>query len=134
MIGGSCLCGTVAYEITTPLEEMHHCHCSRCRKHHGAAFSTYAQLARTGFRFVRGEDRVRSYRSSQHVARTFCDNCGSNLQFLFDGLPDLVWVAAGSFDDDPQRKPDAHIFATSKAPWHEITDDLPRYEGYVPQG
>ena len=134
MIRGSCLCAAVTYEISTPLEEMHHCHCSRCRKHHGAAFSTYAQVARDGFRYTSGADRVRSYQSSEHGTRTFCGDCGSNLQFLFDALPDLVWVAAGSFDDTPDRKPDAHIFATSKARWHEITDDLPQHEGYVPQG
>lgn len=130
---GSCLCGAVAYEITAPLGEMHHCHCSRCRKHHGAAFSTYAEVPRSGFRFTRGEDRVRSFQSSEQVARTFCGDCGSNLQFLLDFLPDRAWIAAGSFDDDPEHKPDAHIFATSKAPWHDITDDLPQYEGYAPR-
>jgi len=124
MIRGSCLCGAVAYQITTPIEEMHHCHCSRCRKHHGAAFSTYAQVAAS----------VRGHRSSEQVTRTFCADCGSNLQFLFAGLPDLAWIAVGGFDDVPERRPSAHIFATSKAPWHEITDDLPQYVGYVPQG
>jgi hypothetical protein len=130
MIRGSCLCGGVAYEISAPLEEMHHCHCSMCRKQHGAAFSTYGQVPRTAFRFTRGEDQVRSFRSSEPVTRTFCSDCGSSLQFFFAAVPDAVWVAVGTFDDEPGRRPDGHIFVASKADWFEITDDLPRHREY----
>jgi hypothetical protein len=133
MVRGSCLCGAVAYTITSPIEEMHHCHCSRCRKHHGAAFATYAQVARDGFAFTRGAGLVKGHRSSEQVERTFCGACGSNLQFLLDALPAVLWVAVGSLDDEPDRKPEAHIFVGSKAPWHEITDGLPRFAGYPPQ-
>jgi len=133
MIRGSCLCGAVAFGITTPIEEMHHCHCSRCRKHHGAAFATYAQVAAAGFAFERGGDRVKRHRSSEHVTRTFCGDCGSNLQFLFAPLPELVWVAVGSLDDQPDRRPEAHIFVGSKAPWHDITDALPQHDTYAPR-
>ena len=34
---GSCLCGEVAYEITTPPLRMFQCHCSRCRQGRSAA-------------------------------------------------------------------------------------------------
>ena len=37
-IQGSCLCGTVRYEIGAPFTAMLSCHCSMCRKHHGAPF------------------------------------------------------------------------------------------------
>jgi hypothetical protein len=132
MTRGSCCCGAVAYEITAPLVEVHHCHCSRCRKQHGAPFATYAQLPRTGFRFTRGVERVRRWQSSPEVVRTFCEICGSRLQFLFDGVPDALWIAVGGFDDAPGRRPEAHIFVGSKAPWHDITDDLPRFETFPP--
>ena len=130
MIRGSCLCGALRYEITGALEEMHHCHCSRCRKAHGAAFSTFAQTARSGFRFVGDTECLRRFRSSDAVERSFCGRCGSNLLFEFAGVPDAVWVAAGSFDDDPRMRPQAHIFVGSKAPWHEITDGLPQHAEY----
>ena len=61
-----------------------------------------------------------------------CGGCGSNLEFRIAFLPDVVWMAAGSFDEEPAIKPDAHIFATSKASWFDITDDLPQHEGYAP--
>jgi len=134
MIRGSCLCGAVRYEVTDPLDELHHCHCSRCRKAHGAAFATYARARSDTFRFASGEDRVHRYRSSPPVERVFCSACGSNLLFLFEGFPDAVWIAAGTFDDDPGLRPHAHLFVGSKAPWHEISDALAQHDAYPPQG
>jgi hypothetical protein len=124
---GSCLCGDVRYEISGPLQEMHHCHCSRCRKAHGAPFGTYAGVGNADFRFLRGEESVRRFQSSSQVERSFCSRCGSNLTFRTTLLPDTVWVAAGGFDEAPAIRPGFHIFVASKAPWHEITDALPQH-------
>ena len=56
MVRGSCLCGDVVWEASGKLERMSHCHCSMCRKAHGAAFATY--VAAEGFRSVRGTESV----------------------------------------------------------------------------
>lgn len=128
MMRGSCLCGAVRYEIDGPFEEIHHCHCSKCRKAHGAAFSTFGRTGNRGLRFLSGEQKVRHFRSSPPVQRSFCGECGSNLFFRFDPLPETVWVAVASLDDDPGLRPQAHIFVGSRAPWHAITDDLPQFE------
>jgi hypothetical protein len=64
MLRGSCLCGGVRYEVTGPVHDVHHCHCSMCRKAHGAAFSTFARLTAGDFRVVAGAADVRAYRSS----------------------------------------------------------------------
>ena len=44
----------------------------------------------------------------------------------------LVFLHAGCLDGDPGRSVVHHIFVGSKAPWFEITDDLPRYEAHKP--
>jgi hypothetical protein len=132
MIRGSCLCGAVAYEIAGPLGHVHHCHCAICRKSHAAAFSTYAEVPRTAFRFTTGEAQVRRYRSSPPCERTFCGTCGSNLQFFFEGMPASLWISLGTMDDDPGARPAGHMFVRSKAPWAEIGDDLPRWDEYPP--
>ncbi|MEO7435131.1 MAG: GFA family protein [Candidatus Binatia bacterium] len=133
MIRGSCLCSAVRYEVSVPFEEMHHCHCSRCRKAHGAAFSTFGRVPATALTVTSGADAIRRYRSSAQVERAFCVTCGSNLTFRFDPLPELVWIAIGTIDDDPGMRPQGHIFAASIAPWHAITDDLPTFDQYPPQ-
>ncbi len=43
-------------------------------------------------------------------------------------------IALGVLDDDPSVRPESHIFVENKAPWFEITDDLPQYPGYPPAG
>jgi hypothetical protein len=55
---GTCLCGDVAFEMTGPIEPLVHCHCSMCRKHHGAAFASFVSVPEASFRWLRGEDGI----------------------------------------------------------------------------
>ena len=128
MIRGSCLCSSVRYEIRGPLGRITHCHCSQCRKAHGAAFGTYATVNQADFTFVSGEGDVASYASSPGVLRTFCKRCGSTLQFIRQSRPQSFSLAIGTLDDDPGIRPSHHIFVGSKAPWFELTDGLPQHE------
>ena len=128
MIRASCLCGDVRFEISGEPSGASHCHCSMCRKAHGAAFGTYAAVQASDFRVVSGADRIMRYRSSPGIVRTFCARCGSTLQWLRESKPDIVDVALGILDDDPGVRPDRHIYVASKAPWHEIADRLPQHD------
>jgi hypothetical protein len=62
--------------------------------------------------------------------KRFCKVCGSPMVNSWDPEPDMYGLAMGSLDDDPGIRPSCHIFVGSKAPWHDITDDLPRYENF----
>lgn len=130
MTTGSCLCGTVRYEISGPYQWMTHCHCSMCRKQSGALFGTNLGVRRENFRWLQGEDAIVHYRSSAAVGRPFCRECGSPLP----DVPDdgMAACPAGGLADDLDAKPQAHIFAGSKSPMHDITDDLKRFEEYPP--
>src|SRR6516162_5594208 len=64
VVRGSCLCGGVKYEITGPLMRSGHCHCSNCRKAHGAAFRSRARVRVEDFRWMQGEELVRYFESS----------------------------------------------------------------------
>jgi hypothetical protein len=127
---GTCLCGGVAYEVEGPFQFLTSCHCSMCRKHHGTAFVSWLGAEAKAFRFVKGEERVAHYDSSPGLARTFCRDCGAKVPHLPG--PGSVVIPAGTLDGDPGLRPMAHIFAASKAPWHEITDTLPRFDEYPP--
>jgi hypothetical protein len=98
-----------------------------CRKAHGAAFATYGHVKMEDFVLVSGENDVGSYQSSPEVTRTFCKKCGSTLQFIVRDRPQVFGLALGTLDDDPGVQPSRHIFVESKAPWFEITDDLPQH-------
>ncbi len=130
---GSCLCGGVRYEITGPLTGALNCHCSTCRKAHGAAFRSRARVEAADFRWLQGEDLVTYYESSPGNHRGFCRVCGTALLSRFDFDRSQYGIALGPLDDDPGLKPERHVFVGSKAPWHDITDDLPRFEGFPPR-
>lgn len=100
MMAGGCLCGRVRYQAEGELADMHHCHCSMCRKQHGAAFSIFGAVPAERFRWNSGEERLRHYQGP-HVRRTFCGTCGSTLTAVDHRSPNLVWIAAGTLDDDP---------------------------------
>lgn len=124
---GGCLCGAVRFEIDGALRHITHCHCSMCRKAHGAAFATYARLGRRRFRLVSGGDALRRFVSSEHVTREFCGRCGSPLFWSSDEEPDVVGVALGTVDGDPGGRPEAHIHERDRACWVDIADTLPRF-------
>jgi len=129
MIRGGCLCGEVRYEITGVPLEFCYCHCQMCRRVHGAPFGSYAAINPRQRHFTRGEEWIVEYRSSADTVRTFCRRCGSKLAFQNSQTPDEIWVPAGTFDGDPGIRPTYHMFVGSKAPWFEITDDLPQHSG-----
>jgi hypothetical protein len=131
MTTGICLCGTVRFEIDGPFAAMVNCHCSMCRKEHGAQFVTYVAAPLSGFRWLAGQDNVQEYASSAHGRRSFCRTCGSSMPSL---LPEtgLVVAPAGNLEGDPGLRPQMHIFVGSKAPGYAITDDLPQYDEYPP--
>ena len=126
----SCLCGTVSYEITGSLKAVGHCHCSKCRKSHGAAFATWATINPDQFRWTSGAEFVQGYSSSSGRERCFCSKCGSSLVAAHSGK--VTEVVLGTVDGDPGVRPGEHIFVRSKAPWYEITDTLPQFEEWPP--
>jgi hypothetical protein len=128
-VRGGCLCGGVRFEVTGPFIRAGHCHCSRCRRHSGAAVCTQARVRREHFRLVAGERLVRVYGRGEGAVKAFCSVCGSS---LFGGTwPEgpQVSIRMGTFDGDPGIRPQFHTWVDSKAPWDEITDRLPRHPG-----
>lgn len=126
---GACLCGAVRFEISGAFERFFLCHCARCRKDTGSAhaanlFSSTARIA-----WASGRDRVRTYRvpSTRHE-RSFCSQCGSALPCVqMDGA--LLVVPAGCLDSVVDKRPDAHIFAASRADWDRHLEDVPVSDG-----
>ena len=127
---GQCLCGEISYEVTKIEPKMGHCHCSMCRKFHGAAFATFGEAKRENFKWLTGENKIQSFTADNGTIRKFCTNCGSSLIFQ-DSIDstDLVEFALGTLDSPIDSKPDVHIFVSSKANWLDITDDLPQFTG-----
>lgn len=129
----SCLCGTVRFVVTGPIQQTQACHCSRCRRFYGAANGPIAIVASADFAYESGEDSIASYASSERVNRYLCRTCASPLPIAESWDP-LVGIPLGVLDDEPEMKLGGHIFVGSKAAWHDIVDDTPQHESWPDAG
>jgi len=126
---GSCLCGIVKFEIDQFLPQAAHCHCSMCRKFHGASFATIASVIRSNFRWLESANALKSYTAKNGTTRTFCRQCGSSLTFSSPSASEAqIEIALGTMDGDVPVEPSAHIFVGSAANWTVLHDGLPQYE------
>jgi len=125
---GKCECGAVRYRVADEFRYAANCHCSRCRAATGSAFKPFAGIEREKLELTDGEDRLLVH-GEEDLNDTRCGTCGSLLfSVVREGA--YVHVALGSLVDEPSIRPTEHIFVGSKAPWFEITDDLPQNDEY----
>ena len=129
VLTGGCWCGKVRYRVEDTFRYASNCHCSRCRAATGSAFKPFAGIEREQLEVTEGADGLLVV-GDDELNDTRCAACGS---LLFSVVRDGEWahVALGSLVDEPTLPPVKHIFVGSKAPWFEITDDLPQFEEHA---
>jgi hypothetical protein len=128
MLAGGCECGAVRYRVADAFLYAANCHCSRCRAATGSAFKPFAGIERAKLQIAEGAAALLVH-GDDHLNDTRCAACGS-LLFSVVRNGEYVHVAMGSLTDAPSIRPTKHIFVGSRAPWFEITDDLPQAEEY----
>jgi hypothetical protein len=101
------------------------CHCSICRRTTGAPYVAWFTVPRVRFRLVQG--RPSRFESTAKGTRTFCPTCGTQLTFEHADAPRAIDVTTCSLDDPERVPPKDHTRTSSKLPWVELADDLPRY-------
>ena len=129
---GSCLCGTVRYEVRGEFGLAVYCHCGRCRKASGSAFASNVVVAASDFVVTHGEASLKCFSATGGVSRYFCGLCGSPISSRRDTQPDIVRVRMGTLDTPVAAGPAAHIFVGSRAAWDVIHDDLPQHQERPP--
>lgn len=124
----NCLCGGVQISVSGKVGPLVHCHCSRCQKASGSAFSSNVNVRRAYWQLTSGEQLIREYESSPGVYRAFCATCGSPIYSRWDAEPEMLRLRLGLVNEDPGRRALAHFWVGSKASWFDITDSLPQFE------
>lgn len=133
-LAGSCLCGSVVYELKGDARHFYHCHCERCRKASGAAHASNIIVRLDQITWTAGERLTRRYKvpEAERFAVVFCTECGSQLPRVSpDGS--FVTVPAGSLDHEPAIVPEARIFGGSRAEWSCDGNGLPVFDTYPPR-
>jgi hypothetical protein len=131
---GGCVCGTVRFTLSRPLLGAIYCHCTRCQRRTGSAFSATALAEPGSFEVTTGADSVRSWDPGDGGwIKAFCGACGGHLYTVNPANADLVAVRLGAIDGDPGVRPAAHQFTDYAAVWEPLPDDgLPRFPERLP--
>jgi hypothetical protein len=128
---GSCLCGTIEYEVTQLDSAIEHCSCRYCRKAHAAAFNTSAAVKPDHFKWIKGSERLKFHESSPGKRRYFCADCGTHLVARRSGL-DALLLRVATLDEDPGQVPQFQIWASSEVPWLRYGSDIVAYPEWEP--
>ena len=128
---GSCVCGAVSFNITTPITETGACHCGMCRKWTGGVFLSVA--VPPGGLEITGEEHLKVFASSPWAERASCNTCGSSLYYRVTAegpYAGTSHVGFGTLDDVSgipftgemyiDIKPEAYAFAGDGR--HEMTE------------
>ena len=127
---GGCLCGAVRYRVTKAPLDSGYCHCRMCQRSSGAPLQASAEFPADAFVLTKGEPKA--YRSSPGAVRHFCPDCGSQLTFRAAVNPSFISVNLPTLDRPAALSPRIHIWRSSRLPWFEVADNLPRYDGEGP--
>lgn len=111
-ISGGCLCGDIRFTATGAPDRIGICHCTDCRKHHGALFYA-AAIFPLGAVTVAGEP-------SAFNGRHFCPRCGSSV-FAVSG--DEIELHIGAMDAPDAFVPTYENWTIRRAKW------LPEFPG-----
>ncbi len=129
-LSGSCLCGAVRYTATGEAQRFYHCHCKRCRKASGTGHASNLFLQGT-LEWESGEDQLIGYKlpEAKRFTNTFCRICGSRMPRFIE-KSGVVFIPAGSLDEEPGLAPQARIFGGSRADWSCDGTELPGFNEY----
>jgi len=130
---GGCLCGAVRFELAGDLGPIVACHCSYCRRAHGAPFVNVSLVPSAALRWTAGASEIVEWKTPAGGRRAFCGRCATRLYNRPKRFPEHVSLVVGCLDPETGRGPEAHINVESKAPWYEIRDGLPQFDA-LPKG
>ena len=97
---GGCNCSQLRYRVTKEPLTSYICHCHRCQKRTGSAFSMSIVIPATGLHLEKGEP-TKTERILANGSKNYsyvCVHCHSRLYTRRDGSP-TINLRAGTLDD-----------------------------------
>jgi len=132
MLQGRCVCERVRFEVRGELGPPRLCHCHRCQRATGTAFSANSRVAASDVRFIAGREDLTHYPVVPGWTYAFCSRCGSGIYAQPVDDPSFFSLRLGTLEGDPGIRPASHVWIESRAPWFEVTDTLPQHPRGAP--
>ena len=128
-VAGSCLCGAVKFSANLPSKWCAHCHCSMCRKAHGAGYVTWVGFEQEQVSITKDTDQLEWHDSSPGAQRGFCRQCGSSMFFRSERWAGELHIALGCIDGQINFRPQANVFFDRHVEWMPIEKSLKQIDG-----
>ena len=125
---GTCFCGAIAGEMRGEPFWICFDHDDDCRRAIGSPLTIWVGYRPHQLRFKRGTPK--SFSKTKGVVRTFCQDCGTSISYMDEGIRDELYLNIGFMDNPERFRPQAHAYWRMKLPWIEFADDLPRTDAY----
>jgi hypothetical protein len=121
---GGCQCGAVRFKVRGALGRASICHCRMCQKAFGSFFAPLVAVAGERLDWTRGERAV--FRSSNHVSRGFCRDCGTPL--TYEEPDGKIALSIGAFDHPELVPPSIQYGTEARLPYADTLAGLPERE------
>ena len=112
----SCKCNNVHFELIGKPKSVFVCHCSTCRKMHGAPMNYIMMYEKKDIHHHVEESSLMSYPTSDHITRYSCVVCGASVfnHLAYPNMPELMSTFVGLAQDKKQLDfdltPTCHIY------------------------
>lgn len=129
-INGRCYCGDIRYRAEGDPVFKAQCHCRECQYISGGAPNLTMAMPEGGFTYTTGTPKLfRRSDLATPVTREFCGKCGTHLLSRAPGVPGLVLLKVGTFDD-PSVFGGAQmaIYTCDKQPFHSVPEGIAVFE------
>ncbi|KIW75849.1 hypothetical protein Z517_10594 [Fonsecaea pedrosoi CBS 271.37] len=141
MVGGSCLCGNVKFNLDVDPEaadmQTKACHCRPCRKITGAVASLNLNVPAKAFTLTSGKLKTVK---TKHVdegfefSLSFCPECGSPIYAIPHGLgaQDVLVIQVGTLDDASvlEKVPAVEMNVKHRLQWVKEVEGAEQREKY----
>lgn len=129
---GGCYCGALRYRAEGDPMLKGQCHCRECQYISGGHPNVITGMSEAGFQYTKGTPKqFKRSDLANPVTREFCGECGTHVLTKSPGLPGVVLIKVGTFDDPTVfGRPDMVIFTIDKQSFHAIPEGVPTFERY----
>ena len=117
---GRCLCGQVTYEVAGDVTVTAVCHCDRCQRQGGGAFSVNLILHESQLNVsgdLRTFEETGESGDTVYVRRRFCGSCGSPIVSELVQTEGVVAIKAATLDDKSDVQPTVEAWCIDRQPW-----------------
>lgn len=129
---GNCYCGLITYTMKAPPIFVNCCHCRNCQQLSGSAFAINIVIEAENVEVTSDTQPRKIFdKDGKGAGAVRCpeDRCGTMLWASHPSFNNkIIFLRAGTLNENERIVPDAHFFVRSKHPWVTIPEEAKQFD------